>query len=245
MTLEATVRSQVVTPHGSLRRIKVPTATETACSAIQEAIILGNLKPGERLVEKKLAASLGVGQPTIRESLRELEHQGLVFKMARGGTYVAKYRDEDYRQMLEVRVTLEGSAVAEAARHLTPEAEHELGALIEASADAAERDDVAAFHQTNVAFHRRIWMLSGNRYLANALETVAFRLMVFSVVDKGRGSRDDLRYWVQDHRTILGGIATRDGEKAREVFVTQTVKMWEQDLGTTVGSEQAGTIGPG
>lgn len=245
MTLEARSTSQIGTLHGSLRRIKVSTAAETACLAIQEAIILGNLKPGERLVEKKLAAKLGVGQPTIRESLREMEHQGLVFKMARGGTYVAKYEDEDYRQMLEVRIALEGSAIAQAAPHLTPEAERELGALIEASADAAERNDVAGFHQTNVAFHRKIWMLSGNRYLANALETVAFRLMVFSVVGKGRGTQDDLRHFVEDHRTILTSMTTRDGAKAREVFVTQTAKMWEQDLGTVVASAPAGAVGLG
>lgn len=234
--------SQDVTLSGKLERIKVRTAPEAATLAIQEAILLGRLKPGERLVEQKLAAILGIGQPTIRESFKELEHEGLVLKTPQKGTYVANYDDEDFRQMLEVRIALEGSAIAQAARNLTPKAEVELGALVQATVEAAERNDVAAFHYANVAFHREIWKLSGNRYWATALETVAFRLMVFSVAGKGRGSQTDLQYWAQDHRTILAAIKTRDSESARQVFVSQIVKMWEQDLGTIESADKPSSI---
>ena len=47
--------------------------------------------------------------------------------MVRGGAYDAKYEDEGYRQMLEVRIALEGRAVAQAARYLTPETESKQG----------------------------------------------------------------------------------------------------------------------
>lgn len=87
-----------------LARITVLRAPEAAAQAIRDAILTGRLKPGQRLIEKKLAADMGIGQPTLREAFKELEFQGFLRKIPLRGTYVNRLDKDDYRMILEVRI---------------------------------------------------------------------------------------------------------------------------------------------
>lgn len=69
---------------GELRRIDVRSAADAAGDMLRKAIISGALSPGERLVEQRLASKLGIGQPTLREALKELEYQGFVRNTPKG-----------------------------------------------------------------------------------------------------------------------------------------------------------------
>jgi DNA-binding FadR family transcriptional regulator len=90
-----------------LKPINVPSAPQAAAEALRNAIIAGDIKPGERLLEHKLAARLGIGQPTLREAFKELEYQGFLRKGPQRGTYVTKLSKDDFRKILEVRLALE------------------------------------------------------------------------------------------------------------------------------------------
>jgi DNA-binding GntR family transcriptional regulator len=59
-------------------QLRIQTAPEAAAQAIRESIISGELRGGDRIIEQKWAARLGIGQPTLRETLNELTHQGLL-----------------------------------------------------------------------------------------------------------------------------------------------------------------------
>src|ERR1700748_1150475 len=87
-------------------QITLQTAPQAAAQALREAIISGELKGGDRILEQKWSLHLGIGQPTLREALRELEQQGLLRKLPQRGTYVAQLSPEDYRRILEVRIPL-------------------------------------------------------------------------------------------------------------------------------------------
>jgi DNA-binding GntR family transcriptional regulator len=91
--------------------LNVPTTSEAAAQAIRDAVLTGALKPGERLIEEKLAHSLGIGQPTLREALKELEYQGFVRTSRKRGTYVLSFTQDDLRKILEVRIVLEALAI--------------------------------------------------------------------------------------------------------------------------------------
>ena len=184
----------------------------------------GKLKPGDRLLVQKLATRLGIGQPTLREALKELEYQGLVRKGPAKGTYVSTLTADDLRNLLEVRVVLEALAIEQAVVHLTPQAESQLTAIVKAMAEA-DRDDLAKFHDADVAFHRRIWALAGNEYLTAALEGVAIQLFVFGSLKHGREAFLDA---VRRHEQILNGLCSRDPQKARNIFVNQTLSFWNQ-----------------
>ena len=87
--LGATIGGERFTP------VRFPSLPEAVAEKLREAVLAGQLKPGERLVEQKLAASLGIGQPTLREALKELEFQGFVRKSPKKGTYVTELTPED------------------------------------------------------------------------------------------------------------------------------------------------------
>jgi DNA-binding GntR family transcriptional regulator len=216
-------------------RLRIQTAPEAAAQAIREAIISAELKGGDRIVEQRWAARLGIGQPTLREALQELEHQGLLHKLPQRGTYVAKLEAEDYRLIQEVRIPLEAIAMGKAAENFTPEVNEEFTLLFQAMAGSGLGEmDVRAFHDSDVLFHRRIWELAGNKYLRDALESITFRLFVFSIVGRWPGNPkavSEKLAAVQQHHAILEGLRTRNPQTARETFIRQTVRYWNTQYG--------------
>jgi len=200
------------------------------------------LRGGDRIIEQKWASRLGIGQPTLREALHELEHQGLLRKLPQRGTYVTRLSPEDYRLIQEVHIPLEAIAIGKAAENLTPEAEKELTDIVSAMAGKGMDDlDVKNFHDCDVAFHRKIWELAGNEYLRDTLEAVTFRLFVFSVVDRWPGNPKAMSERiaaVQEHLGILEGLRTRDSDQARQAFVKQTVQYWNTQYGLNLDEQE-------
>ena len=88
---------------------------------LREAIITGDLKPGERLMEIKLANELGVSRTPVREAIRKLELEGLVIMTARKGAEVAPINEKDLREVLEIRKVLESLACELACKNVQPE----------------------------------------------------------------------------------------------------------------------------
>ena len=216
-------------------------APDAAAQALREAIIAGELKGGDRILEQKWSARLGIGQPTLREALRELEHQGLLRKVPQRGTYVAELSPDDYRQIHQVRIPLESLAVGLAAKAMTPELERELVGLVEMMADTEDEADIRRFHDIDVAFHRRIWAAAGNPYLHDMLETITFRLFVFSVVGRWATAPDALserHAAVKQHRGILAGLRSGDPAEARRAYVANTVGYWNDQYGLGLREEE-------
>lgn len=217
-----------LTRKSNCRQLTIQTASQAATLAIREAIISGELNGGDRMIEQKWAARLGIGQATLREALHELEHQGLLHKLPHRGTYVAQLSPEDFRLIQEVRIPLEAIAIGRAAENLTADAENELTAIVNAMTGNGVREkDVMNFHDCDVAFHRKIWELAGNPCLRNTLETITFRLFAFS--DVGRWpcnpkTTSERLVAVQQHLGILEGLRARDGDLARQAFEKQTVQ---------------------
>jgi DNA-binding GntR family transcriptional regulator len=213
----------------------IQTAPQAAAQAIREAIISGELRGGDRLIEQKWASRLGIGQPTLREALHELEHQGLLRRLPQRGTYVARLSPEDYRLIQEVRIPLEAIAIGKAAENFTPEADKELTALVEGmAAPGVAKSDVQQFHENDVAFHRKVWDLAQNEYLRNTLETITFRLFVFSVVDRWPGNPKAMGERIaaaQEHLGILEGLRSGNRHIARTAFIKQTVQYWNTQYG--------------
>ena len=227
-----------------MRRISVLSAPQAAAEALRSAIIAGDIKPGDRLLEQKLAAHLGIGQPTLREAFKELEYQGFVRKGPQRGTYVTKLSKDDFRKILEVRLALEVLAIGEAAPNVSAEDGQDLATLVNAMGSAAEAFDLAAFHKADIAFHRRVWALAGNEYLTNALELVAFRLFAFVLIQRPRDARNEFLDATQQHREILAGLCSHDPDKARRAFVSSTVHFWREHHQLSVGEGAAWLSSP-
>jgi len=226
---------------GNGSQLVIQTAPQAAAQAIRESIISGELRGGDRLIEQKWAARLGIGQPTLREALQELEHQGLLRKVPQRGTYVAQLSPEDYRLIQEVRIPLEAIAMGKAAENFTEEADRELTAMVAVMASPGiSKSDVQHFHENDVAFHRKIWDLAGNAFLRDTLETITFRLFVFSVVDRWPGNPKAMGERIaaaQEHLGILEGLRSRDKHIARKTFIKQSVQYWNTQYGLNLNEQ--------
>ena len=92
---------------------------EVVFNTLRQAILKGELKPGERLMEIALAEKLGVSRTPIREAMRKLELEGLVVMIPRRGAQVANITEKDLNDVLEVRITLENMAIEKACANMT------------------------------------------------------------------------------------------------------------------------------
>ena len=221
-------------------QLSIQTAPQAAAQALREAIISGELKGGDRVLEQNWSSRLGIGQPTLREALRELEYQGLLRKVPQRGTYVTELSPADYRRILEARIPLEAVAIGRAAKRLTPESEKELTDLVMTMAGTGRDVDVKSFHDSDVLFHRKIWELADNEYLHDLLEMITFRLFVFSVVGRwpdAPNAMSERIAAVQQHLAILEGIRTGSSQLARQAFVKHTVQYWNQQYGLELMEE--------
>src|SRR5262245_10913680 len=137
---------------------------------LREAIISGAMEGGEQIVEAKLAQQFGVGQGLIREALIDLEHQGFVQRTPFSGTNVSILTLEDVQKIFEVRIELEPLAFYLAGKNADEQDLSDLIDIAQKTNIAFESKDRDGFFASHLSFRKKIWQLSGNRHLQQALE---------------------------------------------------------------------------
>jgi DNA-binding GntR family transcriptional regulator len=139
--------------------------------ALVRRIVSGELEPGERLVETRIAEDYGTSQAPVREALRELEAIGMVETKPRRGTFVRHFIQQTLRESYVVRAALEETAtrLAMPAGTLPFDTLH---ADVEAMRTAAVAGDLQAVGAASVAFHRHIIEAAGNELLKGAWEAL-------------------------------------------------------------------------
>ena len=146
-------------------------------NTLRQAILRGEMEPGERLMEIQLAQKLGVSRTPIREAIRKLELEGLVIMIPRKGAEVAHITEKDMRDVLEVRCTLEELAVALACKNVTPERIMDLRAANKVFESAIVSKDVVNIVDADVQFHDTIYAMTDNDRLIqiiNKLRAVSY-----------------------------------------------------------------------
>jgi DNA-binding GntR family transcriptional regulator len=129
-----------------------------------QRIASGELKPGDRIVETRIAAELGTSQAPVREALRDLELLRLVESEPFKGARVRGFGNAELVEVFPVRAALEELAAKEAAKRLAGDVSA-LEAEVEAMRDAARRGDLNALVRHDIAFHRRVVESAGNPIL--------------------------------------------------------------------------------
>ncbi len=228
-----------------LDTIRFRSRPEAVAEQLRNAILTGALKPGDRLVEQKVAAKFGIGQPTVREALKELELQGFVRKTTKKHTHVTELSREDYCKMLEVRLALEPLAIGRAAQTLTPAVDEELELYVSAMEVAACTVDLVAFHQCDLQFHSKIWDLAGNEHLTVALERVAFALFAFVLLQRKNDDSREFLGSAKQHRQILEGLRSGHPGTACNAFLESTSWFWHEYHGIDLMTPQGQANGRG
>jgi DNA-binding GntR family transcriptional regulator len=184
--------------------------SRTVAEQLRHAIFTHQYKPGERLVEDRLSADLGVSRAPVREALRLLAAEGLVLLESRRGASVANSSDTVVREMVEVRAMLEGLNARLAARHRDPAVLGELRLVLAKGNAAAVRESAEELVQLNSEYHDLLAKCGQNSVLADILRGLRERTrLVFSQNSAGRAHDD----W-EEHSRILAAIVDGDEELA-------------------------------
>jgi DNA-binding GntR family transcriptional regulator len=146
------------------------TASDLVADSIRAAILSGQLRPGETLVERRLAVQLGVSKTPVREALIALSTSGLVAVNPNRGVTVRRLTLDDIRKCYEVRLLLEPWAVSRVARlDPLPNLADARLALDEAK-PLLSADDRTQLSLANRRFHRAIYSLCDNEVVAEKLD---------------------------------------------------------------------------
>lgn len=183
---------------------------------LRRAILQGYLKPGERLMEIKLANRMGVSRTPIREAIRMLELEGLVVMIPRKGAQVAKITEKDLRDVLEVRMGLEQLAVKFATQRITDEQADELFIASRQFEEAVKEDNLTQIAEADVRFHDLIYKASGNDRLVQLLNNLREQMYRYRIEYlKGPAIRESL---VKEHDLLCEKLKARDMEGARAIM---------------------------
>jgi DNA-binding GntR family transcriptional regulator len=196
------------------KRSRSELAAGGAYARMREAIVTGQYRPNERLVETDLAERFSVSRTPIREALHQLAADGLVVA-ARHGWTVREHDAAEVQQIYEVRMALEGFAARLAAERGEPAALERVAAVHQeygaALVDASPAEQV----RLNEEFHGAVVDACGNDRLRGLI--VRNREYYFDYKIARLYSREQMASGVSEHAGLVKALAARDGEAAEQL----------------------------
>lgn len=139
---------------------------------LREAILSGELRPRERVIEDDVAAELQCSRGPVREALLRLDRDGLIVTTARRGCFVRDISAEDVETIFRMRAKLEALCVSYGRQTPGGALREELAQCLRAMEAAAKKKNDAAFLEADMALHRTIWRLSNREPLHRTLNLV-------------------------------------------------------------------------
>ena len=179
---------------------------------LRGAILKGDLKPGERLMELQLASKLGVSRTPIREAIRMLEQEGLAVTIPRKGAEVAKMTEKDMEDVLEIRLSLEGLAVRLSCEEITPAALQELKVAMENFEEKTRSGQFVEMAKADVKFREILYKASNNPKLQQLLNNLREQMYRYRV----EYLKDDSIYprLIEEHQKMYDALKSKDSKLA-------------------------------
>jgi DNA-binding GntR family transcriptional regulator len=187
---------------------------EIVFETIRGAIITGELKPGQRLMEVQLAEEMGVSRTPVRESIRKLELEGLVKMVPRKGAYVTPMSVNDLKEMMEIRRALEGLAAELATKNATKEQIDALYLANQLFGEAALNNNEEGIIKHDIEIHDIIYEASQNEKLLQLINGLREQMQRFRA--EYVHHIKDKKPLINQHMVIIKGIESGEMKKANQ-----------------------------
>lgn len=181
---------------------------------LEEEILRGRIRPGQRLDERELSERYRVSRTPIREALQRLSAGGLAVSRGRQGLQVTRLSVEDLLDAFSVVAELEALACAQAARRFTASQRQRLEDAHEACAKASAAGNADAFYDGNILFHEGLAAASHNRVLQDELRRLSLKTAPYRRAITFQPSR--MASSQPEHGAILNAVIDNDSTLAAE-----------------------------
>ena len=207
--------------------------TQVLRDTLEDDIVRGLLKPGERLDESSLTERFGVSRTPVREALQQLAAIGLIEMVPKRGAFVARVGLPQLVEMFEVMAELEGMCARLAARRITQTETEALRQALEACERAAGQGDTNAYYYENERFHDCVYQASHNRFLVQQTRQLQTRLKPYRRLQLR--VRNRVQRSLEEHREIVEAILAGDETRA-EACIEQHIKIQGERFADFVAS---------
>ena len=183
---------------------------------LQEDILTGQMRPGQKIIEKQLCDRYGVSRTPLREALRQLEADGLVEYILNRGYFVIGLSDQDFEDMFDMRRSYEIQAVKWAIERITDDEMDRLEETFEFMEFYTMRGDLDKMLVINAGFHQVIYEAAHNRMLQKTLTSYQTFLR-YQGMNMVYGP-DYLTTVLEEHRAIFKAFTDHDPKAGAEAM---------------------------
>ncbi len=200
----------------NLKILRTKSLSGVVFESLEQAIIKGELQPGDRINETAVAERYGVSRGPVREACRRLEEAGLVDFVVNKGVFVKKLSLDDALEIYQIRATLFAFAGRILATRVSEEQITDLERLVASIDQAVRDDDVEGCYARNLAFHSALVSFTGYRRLVRLYESMNRELNVFR--RRSLGDARNRRESAAEHRGIIDALKSGDPSRAADVM---------------------------
>jgi DNA-binding GntR family transcriptional regulator len=202
-------------PTGS--RVGTDAAAEQIARAVEHDIVLGRLRPGEKLREEDLAERFSASRHHVREGLARLERMGIVAKARNRGVSVRQFTADEVRQIYEIREILQRQAALRIALPADLAVIQELAAVNANYEAAVEAGELRRIHETNDSFHTELFRLCGNDLLVQLVKK--YMDLTYAIRGAAFGDPENLETSRRHHRIMLDLLRGTDSWALAQICV--------------------------
>ncbi|WP_270366800.1 GntR family transcriptional regulator [Microbacterium algeriense] len=218
-----------------MRSVSDQNIAEQVADELRAAIHSGELAPGERLVERKLADRLGVSHIPVREALTRLAEERLITREPRRGARVAELTAQDLEEISSLRIVLEQFMAIRVQERWNEESAVRLGAIIQAMSDAAPGDIAEVLRQDRL-FHETLADLAEHRFLDELSAQLRGRITGFIQAANSALDPAEQEEHVRSHQQIVDAIASGDPDQARAVIAEHVTRAVQRITPSSAGA---------
>jgi DNA-binding GntR family transcriptional regulator len=219
------------------------TLSDQVADQLRQAILLGHLKPGQRIIEQEIAEALALSRGPVRDALRVLRNERLIIINPYRGASVAKLTLRDAEEIYTLRVALELLALHHAVESASDAQIGELTRVVERMETAVQEspDNHAVLIDTDLDFHETVVRISGHSRVVSAWAALRGQVSLLMLSHEVLGVMDMAEIAVTWHRQLVDEMLRRDATAAEETLRRHLARSYEATV-TAIreGSEERG-----
>lgn len=194
---------------------EVKTIRDIVYECLRTKIVEGNIKPGERIIEKDFAELMNISRTPVREALRKLESEGFVQCIPRKGALVSEFSIKDILEIYAIRQALEELAIKSCIQNITEEEINKLVQLTEEMDLCDKKGDIETVFEVCKKFNDTILTASKMPKLKSLIDTLQEHLVKFRRITMSKPARR--KEAISEHKEILKAVIDRDEERAERL----------------------------